>query len=291
MRPCLPFLLLATALARPSLAGEADAPAAAISAPYEAEGPAPAPSLEHGKAFSGDATPIDPGGVEVEVAWAPSWWATPGAVDRAGQAQSFVLAVGTGLLPGLDLRAALGWSFLRESGGGAPEARGAGVGDAMFAVRWRFLHLEAPALDVAVVANVVVPTGTRESSTSLGTGQGAWAMGGAIVASVDRGPWTGNAEVGWSSRIGAKDDDDLGLLVANLAVGLQLAPWLQPEVELNYQHEVERGTERAERILWATAGLVAPVAPVRVVVGARLPVWQANASAGPTLTASVKLAF
>jgi hypothetical protein len=161
----------------------------------------------------------------------------------------------------------------------------------MLAVRWRFLRLDFPAVDLAVVGNVVAPTGTRATPTSLGTTQGEWSLGGALVASADRGPWTANAELGWSSRLGAAAGDDLGLLVANLAIGFQLAPWLQPEVELNYQHELEGAAEPDERVLWATGGLVFPVAPVRLVLGVRLPVWQASAAAGPTLTAALKLAF
>jgi hypothetical protein len=31
-------------------------------------------------AFTGDATPIEPGHVELEFAYAPTWWATAGAV-------------------------------------------------------------------------------------------------------------------------------------------------------------------------------------------------------------------
>ena len=267
--------------------------AAAISAPFEPGDPSPEPAAgpEHGKAFTCDATPVEPGTVELELAWAPSWWAAPGSLDRAGDAQWFVLAAGVGILPDLDVRAALGWAFLRESGGSDPAARGAGPGDAALAVRWRFLRLASPAVDLAVIGNAVAPTGTPETPAALGTGQGAWSAGGALVASADRAPWTANAEVGWSSRLGAGRGDDVGLLAVNLAVGLQVAPWLQPEVELNYQHEVEQGPEADERILWGTAGLVVPLPPARVVVGARFPLWQANASAGPALTAAVKLAF
>jgi hypothetical protein len=297
----LTLALAAIATAAPARAGDGapaagagtGSPAAAIAAPFEPEAPPPAPASgpEHGKAFTCDATPVEPGAVEVELAWAPSWWAPPGSLDRAGEAQWFVLAAGVGILPDLDVRAALGWAFLRESGGSAPAARGTGPGDAAVAIRWRFLRLDSPAVDLAVVANAVAPTGTRETAASLGTGQGAWSAGGALVASVDLAPWTANAEVGGSSRLGPARGDDVGLLAANLAVGLQVAPWLQPEVELNYQHEVEHGPEADERILWGTAGVVLSLPPARVVVGARFPLWQANASAGPALTAAVKLAF
>jgi hypothetical protein len=280
------------ALALASGTALASEPDAGVVASFDAAPPGPAPSVpEHGKAFSCDATPVDPGGVELELAYAPWWWAAPGSVDRAGSAHALVLAAGVGLVRDLDARVALGWSFLRERATGQAEVRGAGVGDTMLALRWRFLRVESPSVDLAVVGNVVVPTGTRGTPTSLGTSQEAWSLGGALVASADRGPWTANAELGWSSRLGSPGGDDLGLLVANLALGVQVAPWLQPEVELNYQHEVEGGVEPDERVLWATAGVVLPVAPARFVAGVRLPVWQVNAAAGPTLTAALKLAF
>jgi hypothetical protein len=279
----------------PAVAGPAAAASAgeaAIAARFE-PGPAePGPAApEHGKAFSCDATPVDPGVVEVELAYAPSWWAVPGSVDRAGSAHAVVLAAGLGIARDLDARVAVGWSLLRERSGASGEAHGAGVGDTQLAVRWRFLRLESPAVDLAAVANVTLPTGSRATPASLGTSQEAWSLGGALVASADRGAWTANAELGWSSRVAAAAGDDLGLLVANLALGCQVLPWLQPELELNYQHEVEGGLAPDERVLWASAGVVLPVSPARIVVGMRVPVWQAYAAAGPTLTAAVKLAF
>ena len=83
----LPALL---ALALPALATAGDAgssnagtgapPRSAVEARFE---PAPREGVpEHGKAFTGDATPVEPGKVELEIAYAPSWWATAGAVDR-----------------------------------------------------------------------------------------------------------------------------------------------------------------------------------------------------------------
>jgi hypothetical protein len=74
-------------------------------------------------------------------------------------------------------------------------------------------------------------------------------------------------------------------------VGYQAFPWLQPELEVNYQHEIETGEERDERVLWASAAMVFPLDPVRVVVGGRIPVWVRDATVGPTVTAALKLAF
>ena len=251
------------------------------------------PPVEHGKAFTGDATPIEPGHVEVELAYAPAWWATAGAVDRqAGEQHPVVAAVGVGLLRDVDVRLLVGWAMVHATPGapGAP-LHGAGLADTTVAGRWRFLSLTAPSIDLAVSAAVTIPTGTRTTPERLGTGRESWSLGGALLASADWGRFTAGAEVGFSAPVAPGASSDVGLLVCNAAVGYQALPWLQPEVEINYQHEIERGEERDERVLWATAALVIPLETVRLLVGGRFPVWARDTAAGPMATAAVKLAF
>ena len=226
-------------------------PDAAVEARLHAD--PPAPPLEHGKAFTGDATTVEPGRVEVEIAYAPSWWATAGAVDRLSGEQHQVAAA--------------------------------------VAVRWRFLSLADPSFDLAVSAGVTVPTGTRAAPDHLGTSRESWSLGGSLLASLDRGPFTFGAELGYSAPVGPRTSNDAGLLVCNAAVGYQVVPWLQPELEVNYQHEIELGPQPDERVLWATAALVIPMDAVRLVVGARFPVWARDADVGPMATAAAKFAF
>ena len=140
-------------------------------------------------------------------------------------------------------------------------------------------------------AAVTIPTGTRSTPERLGTGSESWSLGGALLASADWGRFTAGAEVGFSAPVAPGASNDVGLLVCNAAVGYQALPWLQPEVEINYQHEIERGEERDERVLWATAALVVPLEKVRLLVGGRFPVWARDTAAGPMATAAVKLAF
>lgn len=252
-----------------------------------------APGPEHGKAFTGDATPVEPGRVEVEMAYAPTWWATAGAVDRAeGERHVMGVAVGMGLLRELDARVAVSWAFVHAAPGfpGAPTS-GSGPADTTVALRWRFLRLEAPAVDLAVAAALTVPTGLRPLPDRLGTGGEAWSGALSLLASVDLGRFTGNLEVGFSTVLGPQAANDAGLLVCNAAVGYQALSWLQPELEMNYQHEIELGPEPDESVLWGTAALVLPLDPVRVVVGARFPVLARNAAVGPMATAAVKVSF
>jgi hypothetical protein len=251
------------------------------------------PSPEHGKAFTGDATPVEPGRVEVEIAYAPSWWATAGAVDRlSGEQHQVAASVTVGLLPDLDARIVVGWALVHA----APEVPGApvhgeGFADTTLAARWRFLSLEGPGVDLAVSVGVTLPTGTTAAPDRLATGRGGWSVGGSLLASADLGRFTLGAEVGLGAVVGPRTSNDVGLLVCNAAVGYQALPWLQPEVELNYQHEIELGEERDERVLWATVALVVPLDAVRLVAGARFPVWVRDAEVGPMVTAAAKIAF
>ena len=286
-------LVLALFLAAPLLGRAEDAVAPRLLVEGRVEGTPVGSPVEHGKAFTGDATPVEPGHVELELAYAPAWWATAGAVDRQGGQQHPVVAtVGIGLLRDLDARVAVGWSMVRTSPGtpGAP-VQGSGPTDTTVAGRWRFLSLPGPAIDLAVSAAVNIPTGTRATQERLGTSRESWSLGGAFLASADWGRFTAGAELGFSAPVAPGASNDVGLLVCNAAVGFQALPWLQPEVELNYQHEIERGEERDERVLWATAALVVPLETVRLVVGGRFPVWVRDTAAGPMATAAVKLAF
>lgn len=251
------------------------------------------PSPEHGKAFTGDATPVEPGRIEVEFAYAPTWWATAGAVDRiAGEQHAVAAAVTVGVMRDVDARLVVGWT-LAHAGAAAPGApvHGQGISDTTVAGRWRFLSLREPPIDLAFAAAVTVPTGLPASPDHLATGRGAWSAGGAFLASGDWGPFTAGLELGFSAVVGQPAWNDAGLVTCNLAVGWQALPWVQPELELNYQHEIETGGQADERVLWATAAAVLPLDPIRVVLGARLPVWTRDTVVGPTLTAAVKASF
>jgi hypothetical protein len=296
----LPVLLalllpaLSSAVDSPSSAAGAAAasPRARVETSFEPGSPAEA-GPEHGKAFTGDATPIEPGHVEVELAYAPTWWATAGSVDRPeGQQHQLGAAVGVGIVRDVDLRLAVSWAIVHEATAtpGAP-SHGSGPTDTTLAARWRFLRLEEPAVDLAVSAAITMPTGTRATAEHLGTGGESWSGAVAVAASADWGRLTAGLELGFSTPLGPPLANDVGLLVCNAAVGYQAMPWLQPELELNYQHEIETGEQRDEQVLWATAAVILPLDPVRVVVGARIPVLALHAVAGPMATASLKLAF
>lgn len=277
-------------LSAPVAARGGEAPRAAVETRFE---PQEEPGPEHGKAFTGDATPVEPGRVEVEVAYAPSWWAIPGAVDAMeSQIHPVAVSVATGIARNVDARVVLGWATVHAAAGppGTP-VHGEGFADTTLAARWRFLSSADPAIDVAVSLGLTIPTGVQATPEHLATGRGAWVLGGSVLASADWGRLTTGLEVGFAAPVGPQASNDVGLLVCSAAVGYQVLRWLQPELELNYQHEIELGPEPDERVLWATAALVLPVDPVRVIVGGRMPAWSSGAAVGPMVTAAVKVAF
>ena len=153
-------------------------------------------------------------------------------------------------------------------------------------------RLAEPAIDLAV--SVAVTVAHRHPGRRRTPGDGRRGLEpGRLVCRLRRlGPVHLRCS-SWASapRWPRSASNDVGLLVCNVAVGYQALPWLQPELELNYQHEIETGEQRDEQVLWATAALVLPLDPVRVVVGARFPVLVLDTSAGPMATAAVKLAF
>lgn len=180
---------------------------------------------EHGKLATGDASTIDPRGVEVELGY-----------SLEGGAHGIGLDLGVGMIENLDL--GLGTEFAIDG-----DARG--FGDIGVGGRWRFLQIDAPRLELAVSTGTTVPTGAAE------IGQGYWSWDNALAASADFTRLTANAELRFGLPVNAGEAGSA--LGANLALGWQFADWLQPEVELNYEREL---LADGENELALTAGLI-----------------------------------
>lgn len=237
---------------------------------------------EHGKALTADATPVDPGVVEVEFGYAPTWcFHRPSAGDhRDEQTHAFVAALTFGAAPHLDVRFSGGFGAVVETGalpspGGARAGAqlGAGLVDAVLGARFRFLHLPRQGLDVAVVAETALPTGTPRVTPQLSLTQEFWSARGALVATQDFGALSASAEVAYALPVFSAGA--AALVQANLAVGYQVLSWLQPELELNFQ--AVPGEEAG--VLFATAGVVAPFgANERLVAAVQQPVWPSSSA-------------
>jgi hypothetical protein len=253
-----------------------------------------APPPEHGKAGTADASPVERGAVETELAYAPSWSERGGAggfeLAAPGHTHQLTAAVTWGALPDVDVHLATGvastYDASRRAGDAAAPVSGGGLSDLGLGARWRFLHLGREALEVAVIADVVAPAGTRTTSTRLGTSQGFWSARAALVATKDLGAWTVNGELAIETPVSGDAGGLRSVAQANLAAGWQVLAWLQPELELNYERTASVALDA--HVLAVTAGVVAPFgAGHRVVAAVQHAVWGQHA----TQTTGALLAF
>jgi hypothetical protein len=282
MRPtaCLLTVLLSTPAAAVASSGRSAAPDLAPAAP------------EHGKGATADASPVEPGVLEVEMAYSPSWNNRGGAAgfDRSepGEVHVFTGTLTRGLVQDVDVRLSMGFGTIHHAGhlqadGPAPRF-GGGLSDAAVGARWRFLSLAPQSLELALTADAVVPVGSPHTSTRVGMTQKYWSARGALVATKDLGRLTANGELAWAVPVSGDAGGLRSTAQANAALGYELWPGLQPELEANYQASVGPGSQ----VLGVTAGLVVSFGDGYRVAGAvQRGVWGRNA----VQTTSAVLAF
>jgi hypothetical protein len=239
---------------------------------------------EHGKIATADATPPGAGVVEVELSYAPT-------INRSGRGEfepldeghvhAVSLAVGYGILDDLDVSLAVAWAFAYDAAwdhdpsDAVPPAptRTSGPSDTAASLRGRFLSSARRALDAAWTVSAVAPSGRPAGTGAIGLTQERWSVENALVLSKDVGPLTANAELGLSLPFGARGGEDRRVLFANAAVGWQVVPSLQPELEASWH--VHEGPARADPASVAiTFGIVAPLGSrFRVMAGVQHTVW------------------
>lgn len=252
---------------------------------------------EHGKAATADASPVDPGTVEVEVGYAPSWNVRGGSrgFDPAepGYTHGLAATVTYGAIRDLDVKLSAGFASIydaaHEHDDGSTPKRGSGFTDATVGARWRFLDLPARALELAVTADLVVPVGARHTATQVGLTQDFWSARGALVATKDLGALTMNGELAVIAPVSGGAGGLRSVAQANAAVGYQLRAWLQPELELNYTHASSTGVD--SEVLAITAGVVAPFGNHRVVAAVQQGLWGRNAAQTTTAVVAFKTAL
>ena len=266
--------LLALLLLQPAVA------LAAEELPVEAT--APELAIEHGKAATADASPVDPGAVEIEVGYAPEWNDRGGArgfeASQPANTHAFTTAITYGVVRDVDVKVAGGFGTAFDAGtlrpdGSAPRY-GQGLTDLVFGARWRILNRAEQGLEVALVGEAVAPTGAQHTPTQVGLTQEYWSARGALVATKDFGRLSMNGELGAGAPVSGDAGGLRSVLQANVAVGYHVLPWLQPELELNYASELGPDSQ----VLAATAGVVVPFgAGNRIVAAVQHGLWGKNA--------------
>jgi hypothetical protein len=261
-------------------------------------------AIEHGKINAADASPVDPGHFEME----PSFSFThskracsaSGHTHRRGEFREQILglSVTAGLMENADINLSGGYSWLKDNdndfdGDGVLTGpfRGEDFTDLKLSGRYRFYNDEEHHLAAAYIAGVTIPAGSSPDRNEIGTSQEFWSFNQTLVATKDWGQWTLNGDIGFALPIGSKRVNARGTFNADLALGYQVFSWLQPELELNYCHDL-LDNENDAQVLAVTVGLVLPINDtLRVNVGVQQGIWAEYADKATTLMTAVKFSF
>ena len=260
--------------------------------------------VEHGKINTPDASPVDPGQVEIEAGYIDArstrYWDHHGETWTRGLARErgVTLAATVGLAGNVDVAVGGGYVWLKDEENDYAEdddvvgpARGDDWGDVDAAVRYRFYASGELNLELAYIAGVTLPAGSDPGASEIGTSQEYWSINQTMVASKDWGRWTANLAFGYALPVGGKREQARGTFSADAALGYQMLPWLQPEIEVNYSYETVCAGDDAA-VAAVTAGLVMPVNDrLRINAGVQQGLWGSNADKTTALVLAAKLAF
>ena len=260
--------------------------------------------IEHGKINTADASPVDPGQYEIESSFAVTrakrFWDASGHTHSRGvfRERNIGVSVTAGLVDNADMTVSGGYSWIRDNDNHFDEHAGMmgpftghGFTDLEIGGRYRLYNNEEQRLEIAYMAGVTIPTGSGSDRDDIGTSQEFWSFNQMLVATKDWGRWTLNGDIGFALPIGNKRELARGSLNIDLALGYQILPWLQPEVELNYSHDYLKGEDDTQALA-ITAGLVMPInETLRVNIGVQQSVWGENAIKATTVCGSVRFAF
>ncbi|MFO8007705.1 MAG: transporter [Candidatus Brocadiia bacterium] len=250
---------------------------------------------EHAKVNTEDATPVDPGEWEVELAYGLTqadrafgdhWSRTGRGLLRE---EEFGLGVTYGLVENLDVGFGVGYLDIYDRDDSALVGRG--FTDLELGAKWRFYHDEARHLEIAYTPAVVLPTGRRADDDRIGITDDYASVFNGLALSKDWGDgWTSNFDLGFNWPVGEDRHDCRGTLGANAALGWQVTEWLQPEVELNYEHDFAHGDDAD--LISATAGAIVCVSDsVRLDLGVQRSLFGRNADYGTAVSAALVFGF
>jgi hypothetical protein len=214
---------------------------------------------EAAKIHTADCNPVDTGKLESYVGFESArskkgWDAEGHEGDRGGTCKERHLLLGLtyGLVKNLDLGLSTGCDYCDDD---LSPVCAKGLNDLSVASKWKVFCKGG--LGLALLPSLVLPVGTRDNMSHLGTTQlfCSAGLGAAVVQS-----WNHlviNADGGYSLLFGGDRGDERGTFACNGAVGYQILRILQPEVELNYSAESEKDVDAAKSLA-LTAGVLFP---------------------------------
>jgi hypothetical protein len=260
-------------------------------------------SEEHAKVVTSDATPNNPGQVELWGSYVLQGgkfaWRSGGEREKRGtyQAQLWETQTTVGIHKNIDIGIIQGFQHtldkennydeVRDMTGSAGEAvedetegptHGFGWGDLGVTSRWRFYDSAEKRLEIAYIPTVFVPTGRRGNFDHLGSSQGYTSFDNSFAFTKDLGRWNGTVNLGYNTPLGSsrRTNDYYGTTHANFAAGYQVLSWLQPEAELIYLHDFG-GHGQTANLASVVLGFIMPFGDhMRVETGVQQDVFGSN---------------
>lgn len=241
---------------------------------------------EHSKVVTTDATPNDPGQVELWSSYVIQGgkfaWKSDGGREKRGtyQAQFVETQATIGIYKDIDI-GIIEWfqhtldkennynevrDLMDPDTGGAVEdetegpTHGFGWGDLGVTGHWRFYDSAEKKLEIAYIPTIFVPTGRRSNFDHLGSSQGYTSFDNSFAFTKDIGRWNGTVNLGYNSPIvhWERTNHYYGTAHTNFAAGYQIFWWLQPEAELVYLHDFG-GHGQTANLVSVVLGLIMPV--------------------------------
>ncbi|MFH1208556.1 MAG: transporter [Candidatus Omnitrophota bacterium] len=259
---------------------------------------------EHSKVVTADATPNDPGQVEVWGSYVLQGgkfaWKSNGERENRGTylAQVWESQVTVGVYKDIDV-GIINWyqhtldkennydefrDMMDPDTGERPEdttegpTHGFGWGDLGVAGRWRFYDSAEKKLEISYMPTIFVPTGRRSNFDHLGASQGYTSLDNSFAFTKDIGRWNGTVNLGYNSPLAhwERTNHYYGTAHANFAAGYQVFWWLQPEAELIYLHDFG-GHGQTANLASVVLGFVMPFGDhVRAEIGVQQDVFGSN---------------
>jgi hypothetical protein len=237
---------------------------------------------EAAKIHTADCNPVDTGKLESYVGFESArskkgWDAEGHEGNRGGTCKESRLLLGLtyGLVKNLDLGFSTGYDYCDDD---LNPVCAKGLIDLSVASKWKVFRKGG--LGLALLPSLVLPVGTRDNMSHLGTTQLFYSagLGAAVVQSWDH--LVINADGGYSLPFGGDRGDERGTFACNGAVGYQIMSILQPEVEINYSAESENDVDAAKSLA-LTAGVLFPTGKYgRFELGVQPTLWGRSVDKG-----------
>ena len=215
-------------------------------------------SPETAKVATEDAPTVDPGRTEVELTYsfghAGRVFNSAGHVRDRGalDVQLFTVTATRGLVDGLDTALSVAWQDLIEDG---DDEFDDGVGNVVVNAKWRFFQSGDGTVALSWLPGFTAPFSGDARGEEFVPLQDYWSLDKLVALTLVGERFNLSFDAGYSLPFGGDRDDDCGNITGNAAVGYQLTPWFQPEVELGYGYGFVDGETDADSLA-GTAGVI-----------------------------------